>query len=199
MKDFVSEIKKIKQKAREQVLDGALTYAYGADLEKVIALLNQALATEVVCVLRYRFHYESAKGMNSMSIAEEFLEHADNEQEHVNKIATRISQLGGKPNFNPAGLAERSQTDYVEGNSLREMINEDLIAERIVIGIYQECIRYIDNGDPTTRRLFEDILADEEEHATELSDLLSGLDEGEGKMRPPIRRESEVVKPVNFR
>lgn len=149
-----------------------ISFAYSADKAMVQQILNAALATELVCVLRYKVHYEIARGIDSITIAEEFKEHAENEQEHADKIAKRISQLGGKPNYNPKGLSERAYTSYVEGSTLKEMVKEDLIAERIVIGIYQECIRYLGNDDPTTRILLEEILADEEEHADDLSNLL---------------------------
>lgn len=186
MKHFTSRFNEIKKNARENVLEGPITKSYGGDVSQVIDLLNQALATELVCVLRYRFHHEVAKGINSISIADEFLEHAEEEQEHVNRLANRISQLGGKPNFSPVGLAERSHTDYVEGSSLREVITENLIAERITIGIYQELIRFVANGDPTTRRMIEKILKDEEAHATELANLISDMKDRDEKENPML-------------
>ncbi len=171
-RELLESIQFIRKSAREHLESGAVTSTYVADQAMVIQLLNGALATELVCVLRYKAHYEMAKGINSIAIAEEFNENAKKEQEHADKLAKRISQLGGKPNYDPKGLCERAHTDYVEGASLKDMIKEDLIAERIAIGIYQECIRYIGNDDPTTRILLEEILADEEEHADELSNIL---------------------------
>lgn len=172
MKNFAAKVKEIREQARNKMEKGAITPSYGANAEKVVEILNEALATEIVCVLRYQFHYYAARGMNSPAVADEFKEHAVSEQQHAELIAKRISELGGKPDFSPTGLAERSDTDYIEGQNLREMLKEDLVAERIVIGIYQEFIRYLGNGDPTTRKLVEKILADEEKHADELSNIL---------------------------
>src|SRR5690606_6201463 len=148
-----------------------------ADLETVLRLLNEALATEIVCTLRYKRHYFMASGIQSEAAAAEFLEHANEEQQHADQIAERIVQLGGAPNFNPEGLTARSHAEYAEGASLREMIEEDLVAERIAIESYREIILYIGDKDPTTRRLFEEILATEEEHADDLVSLLGGLRE----------------------
>jgi bacterioferritin len=167
---FNIDISAIRENARKDVLEGAHTSSYQGDVEEVIELLNHALATELVCVLRYKMHYFTAVGLNSESIASEFAIHAQDEQEHADRIAARIVQLGGKPDFSPQGLAERSHSDYVACASLEEMIRENLIAERIAIDTYREMIRYIGDKDPTTRRMLEDILAKEEEHADELAD-----------------------------
>jgi bacterioferritin len=173
---FVSNLSEIRRRARQHVLEGAVTSGYQADREKVIALLNEALATELVCVLRYKQHYFLARGIQAEPVAQEFAEHAAEEQGHADRIAQRITQLGGDPDFNPSGLASRSASEYVEGGALVQMIEDNLIAERIAIDTYHEGIRFIGEKDPTTRRMLEDILAVEEEHANELADLLSTLD-----------------------
>ena len=175
MGDFVNKVTEMKQRARKNMENGAVTEGYRADRDAVIKLLNTALATEIVCVLRYERHYQMASGRDSLSVGEEFHEHAKEEQEHVDWLAERITQLGGAPDYSPKGLAERAQTDYVECETLEEMIRENLMAERIVIDIYGEMIRFIGNDDPTTRRGLEHILAEEEEHAEELSTLLENL------------------------
>ena len=167
---FHIDISAIRENARKDVLEGAHTSSYQGDVEEVIELLNHALATELVCVLRYKMHHFTAVGLNSESIASEFATHAQDEQDHADRIAGRIVQLGGTPDFSPQGLAERSHSDYVACASLDEMIRENLIAERIAIDTYREMIRYIGDKDPTTRRMLEDILAKEEEHAEELAD-----------------------------
>lgn len=169
---FVTDIKMIRERARKHIEQGALTPAYRAKPEWVIALLNQALATEIVCVLRYKRHYFMASGMNSQSVQAEFLEHANQEQQHVDLIAGRIAQLNGEPDFSPEGLSSRSHSEYVEGRSLSDMIKEDLVAERIAIDSYRDMISSIGNDDPTTRRMLETILAVEEEHAEDLVSLL---------------------------
>lgn len=156
--------------------DGAITEGYKADRETVIRILNEALATEIVCVLRYKHHYYAADGLNAEAVAQEFLEHAQQEQDHADQIAERITQLGGKPNFAPDSLSPRSHSEYVEGDTLKEMIEEDLVAERIAIDSYREIIQYLGDNDPTTRRLMEDILAVEEEHADDMAGLLQGYD-----------------------
>jgi bacterioferritin len=155
---------------------GAVTPAYRGDVETAIKLLNEALATEIVCTLRYRRHYFMASGIHSQAVADEFLEHANQEQEHADKIAERIRQLGGAPDFNPEGLLTRSHAQYAEGTSLIDMIKEDLIAERIAIESYMEMIRYFGNDDPTSRRLMESVLEQEEEHADDMATLLETLD-----------------------
>ena len=169
----LSDIATIRTRARRHLEQGAVTEDYSADRDNLIRLLNEALATELVCTLRYRRHYYMANGFAAESVRGEFLTHANEELEHADRIATRIVQLKGEPNFDPVGLAERSHAEYVPAASLRAMVEEDLIAERIAIESYGEIIRYIGASDPTTRRLFEDILAKEEEHAEELSSFLS--------------------------
>ena len=175
-KPFVTDIKKLRERARKHIEEGAVTENYGADKETVLKLLNDSLATEIVCTLRYRRHYFMAKGLTSAGVAEEFMEHAKEEQEHADQFAERIVQLGGEPDFNPEGLASRSHAEYVEGETLIDMIKEDLVAERIAIDSYAEMIRYVGDGDSTTRRMLEGILAMEEEHADDLANLLATLD-----------------------
>ena len=165
----------MRARARMHIEQGAITEGYQADREVVVNLLNEALATELVCILRYKRHYFMASGINADSVAQEFLQHATEEQGHADLIATRIVQLKGAPNFNPEGLAMRSHAEYVEGDSLLDMIKEDLVAERIAIDSYGEMIRYIGDKDITTRRMLEGILAMEEEHADDLSSLLEDL------------------------
>jgi len=176
MKDFVINIEEIKRRARQHLECGAVTKGYAAGRETTINLLNEALATEIVCVMRYKLHHQMAKGLNSEPVAKEFAEHAREEQEHVDMIAKRISQLNGEPNFNPEGLVERAHSEYVRCDDLVEMIRENLVAERIVIDIYGEMIRFFGNDDPTTRRMLEHILRNEEEHAEDLSNLLPEFD-----------------------
>jgi len=174
-KMFLTDLKVLRARARQHIEQGAVTPGYRADREVVLRLLNEALATEIVCVLRYKRHYFMAHGIHSKAVAGEFLEHANEEQAHADKIAARIVELRGAPNFSPEGLQSRSHAEYVEGNSLAEMIKEDLVAERIAIDSYSEMIRFLGNDDPTTRRLLEEILATEEEHAEDLASLLEGL------------------------
>src|SRR5438132_10125844 len=171
----VTDVQEIRRRAREHMEKGAVTEGYRADRETVVKLLNEALATELVCVLRYKRHYFMAKGIHADSVAAEFLEHATDEQGHADQIAARIVQLGGAPNFNPEGLLTRSHAEYVEGDSLTDMIKEDLVAERIAIDSYRDMISYLGNDDPTSRRLMENILAVEEEHADDLVNLLGEL------------------------
>jgi bacterioferritin len=171
----ISDVAALRARARLHVDEGAVTQNYGADRTQVIKLLNEALATEIVCVLRYKRHYYMAQGIASDSVKEEFLEHAGEEQGHADQIAERICQLGGEPNFDPEGIAKRSHSEYVEGNSLRDMIREDLVAERVAIESYREMINFIGAGDSTTRRMLEEILAVEEEHAEDMNSLLQGL------------------------
>jgi bacterioferritin len=174
----VKQIQDIRDRARQHIKNGAVTEDYPLDREAAVALLNEALATELVCVLRYRFHYFMATGIHSQAAKEEFLEHAKEEQEHADWIAERIKQLGGKPEMDPAGLTARSHSEYKEGNSLAEMLKEDLIAERIAIESYRDMIQFFGDKDPTSRRLMERILAVEEEHADDLADLLYAQPEG---------------------
>ena len=154
-KPFLSDIKTIRQRAREHIEKGAVTHGYAADRGTVIRVLNEALGSELVCVLRYKYHYYMASGIHAQSVAAEFLQHANEEQAHADRIAERITQLGGAPNLNPEGLTSRSHSDYVEGDDLVDMIKEDLVAERIAIDSYREIIQYLGNDDPTTRRVME--------------------------------------------
>jgi bacterioferritin len=172
---FLSDIKELRRRAREHISQGAVTPGYHADRETVVKLLNEALATEIVCVLRYKRHHFMAKGIHAEGVAAEFLEHAQDEQQHADQIAGRITQLGGEPDFSPDGLATRSHAEYVEGDTLEDMIKEDLVAERIAIDSYREIIAYLADADPTSRRLMEEILAKEEEHADDLSSLLEDM------------------------
>ena len=172
---FLSDVQAIRKRAREHIEEGAVTAGYQADRATVLKLLNEALATEIVCTLRYRRHYFMAKGIHSKSIADEFLVHSNEEQGHADMLAERIVQLGGEPNFSPDGLLSRSHAEYVEGASLVDMIKEDLIAERIAIDSYREIVSFLGDKDPTSRRIMETILAVEEEHADDMADLLTGL------------------------
>ena len=181
MPSFVTDVEEIRQRAAEKIEEGAVTDTYEGDVEQTISILNEALATEIVCVLRYMHHYFMATGVHGMAVRDEFKEHADAEREHADKIADRIQQLGGRPDYNPASLVQRSASQYAEGNSLADMIKEDLIAERIVIEVYQKMIRHFADHDPTTRVMIEGILRDEEEHASDLSDLLFIIDPHSGK------------------
>lgn len=171
----LTDVQTLRERARQHVENGAVTEGYHADRERIISLLNEALATELVCTLRYKRHYFMASGVKASVAAEEFLEHANQEAEHADRLAERIVQLGGEPDFNPDNLSKNSHAQYVAGSTLKEMVLEDLVAERIAIDSYREIIQYIGDKDPTTRRIFEDILAQEEEHADDMSDLLQGL------------------------
>ena len=174
-KPVLTDTKTLRERARQHIEQGAITPGYRADREIVVRLLNEALATEIVCVLRYKRHYFMASGINAQSVAQEFLQHANEEQTHADQVAQRIVQLGGEPNLSPEGLLTRSHSEYVEGKSLVDMIKEDLVAERVAIDSYREMIGYLDNDDPTTRRMLEGILAMEEEHADDLVSLLEEL------------------------
>jgi bacterioferritin len=178
-KSFVSDVKELRRRAREHLERGAVTESYRADRETVLRILNEALANEIVCVLRYKRHYYLATGIHAGAVVDEFLEHARAEQEHADRIAERITQLGGEPDLNPERLAGRSHSEYVEGEGLLDMLREDLVAERIVIESYSEMIRYLGDDDPSTRRMLEEILASEEDHASELQTLLERLGKGE--------------------
>ncbi len=180
---FISNIEQIRQQARQKIEDGALTPDYQLNPEEAISILNEALATEIVCTLRYRFHYFMATGIHSKAVAAEFLEHSNEEQEHADRIAERIKQLGGKPEMNPAVVAKTSHTDFTEGSTLSEMLKENLIAERIAIETYREIVGYFGEKDPTSRRMIEDILAVEEEHADDLADLLFATEPNGEKAR----------------
>src|SRR5450830_539632 len=167
----LTDVATLRQRARQNVENGAVTEGYSADREEIIRLLNASLATELVCVLRYKRHYFMASGVKAQIAAEEFLEHATQEGEH----AERIVQLGGEPEFNPDLLSKNAHAQYVAGNNLKEMVYEDLVAERIAVDSYREIIQYIGDKDPTTRRLLEEILAQEEEHADDMADILESL------------------------
>ncbi len=180
---FVSDIEEIRRRARQHIEKGAVTEGYRADRATVLELLNQSLATEIVCMLRYRRHYFMAQGPSSKGIADEFLEHANEEQQHADMIAERITQLGGEPNFSPEGMLGRSHSEYIEGKGLLDMVKEDLIAERIAIESYSDIIRFLGDKDPTSRRMLEEILAKEEEHANDMLDLM-------GQLNPPAHDKS---------
>jgi bacterioferritin len=173
--EFLTDIQTLRERARAKIEEGPITSGYGADRERVIDVLNEALATEIVCVLRYKRHYYMAQGIQAGPVAAEFLQHANEELGHMDQLAMRITQLQGEPNFSPVGITDRSHAEYVEGDTLEEMIKEDLVAERIAIESYGEIVRWLGDKDPTTRRLMEDILAVEEEHADDLLSLLDDL------------------------
>ncbi len=172
---FLTDVKTLRERARQHIQQGAVTEGYKADRDTVIKLLNEALATEIVCTLRYKRHYYMANGLNASIAADEFLEHAQQEQQHADWLAERIVQLGGAPNFSPEGLQSRAHAEYVEGDTLKDMVMEDLVAERIAIDSYREMAAYLSDKDPTTRRIFEEILAQEEEHADDMAGILESL------------------------
>jgi len=174
---FLSDVRILRERARKEIKQGAVTPGYRGDRKTVIKILNEALATEIICVLRYKRHFFMASGINAQSVAQEFLQHANEEQTHADQIAQRIVQLGGEPNLSPDGLSSRSHSEYIEGKDLLDMIKEDLVAERIAIDSYREMINYLGNDDPTTRRMLEGILAMEEEHADDLVSLLEEMGE----------------------
>ncbi|WP_131767075.1 ferritin-like domain-containing protein [Candidatus Protofrankia californiensis] len=176
MTDFLIDVTTLREHAREEIDKGPVTDAYGADLHRVLDVCNQALATELVCVLRYKRHYFTAQGLASAQVAPEFAEHAADEQAHADRIAARITQLGGEPDFNPQTLTTRSHSQYDASHSLLEMVREDLVAERIAIASYTEVINWLGDNDPTTRRMFEGILEQEEEHADDLRNFLQKMD-----------------------
>lgn len=173
---FKTDLAAIQKRARAKMMDGAVTQAYHADRQQVIDVLNEVLATEIVCILRYRNHYYMASGINADPVAQEFLQHATEEEMHADWVSVRIAQLGGRPNWNPEGLATRAHASYTESDSLAEMIREDLVAERIAIETYSEIIRWLSHDDPTTRRIIEDILKMEEEHADDLASMLADFE-----------------------
>ncbi|MGH7916003.1 MAG: ferritin-like domain-containing protein [Candidatus Binataceae bacterium] len=175
MSEFVADVQKIRDRARRHMEHGAVTESYKADREKVLNVLNDVLATELVCVLRYKRHYYTAAGINSDAAKAEFSQHAAEEQQHADSVAERITQLNGKPNFGPDGLSARSHSEYKEGTDLVSMIKEDLVAERIAIESYSEIVRWLRDDDPTTRKLIEDILKVEEEHADDMKTLLEKM------------------------
>lgn len=203
MATFTKDVEEIRQRAMQKIEEGAVTDSYKLDKDKVIEILNEALATEIVCILRYQHHYFMSTGVHGRSVADLFKEHADEEREHADEIAERIQQLGGKPNFNPGDLVKRSVSQYVEGETLADMIREDLIAERMVIDVYQRMIEFFGTKDPTTRVLIEHIKGEEEEHASELSDMMfivnpeTGEDEGQDPGTNPLnRREERAQQPI---
>ena len=173
MSEFISDLAAIRERARRSIEDGAVTGGYKGDREQVVKVLNEALATELVCILRYKRHYYMAKGIHSEAVKNEFLVHAGEEQQHADWIAERIAQLGGEPNFSPDGLKDRSHSEYAPGTDLISMIKEDLIAERIAIDTYADIVRWVGDDDPTTRKLIVDILKVEEEHADDMANLLT--------------------------
>jgi bacterioferritin len=174
---FRANLEEIRRRAREKMYDGAVTDAYQADRQRVIDVLNEVLATEIVCTLRYKSHFYQARGINSEPVAAEFAAHAAEEQSHADMVCERITQLGGDPDLNPAGLAERSHSEYRGGNTLVELVKEDLVAERVAVETYSEIIRWLGEDDPTSRRMMETILAKEEEHANDLLDLIDRMGE----------------------
>ncbi len=174
-KTTMTDVKTLRKQARENIERGAVTAGYSANCAKVLKQLNEALATELVCVLRYRRHHYMARGIHAKSISAEFLIHSNEELGHADRIAARIVQLGGEPDFAPDNLTQRSHAEYAEGTTLVSMITEDLVAERIAIDSYREMVQYLGNDDPTTSDMLKEILTAEEEHANELADLLEGL------------------------
>jgi len=193
-KDFLTDIQTIRRRARQHMQLGPVTPGYRGNLSTILRLLNEALATEIVCVLRYKRHHYMASGIHAQSVAAEFAQHALEEQGHADLIAARIVQLGGEPNFSPAGLVDRSHSEYAPGTDLIDMIEEDLVAERVAIDSYSEIVRYIGDTDPTTRRLMEQILAVEEEHADDLANLLDTLGRGEAPGHGVDGREKRAGK-----
>jgi len=175
MNEFIADVKLLRERARQNMLNGAVTENYKANRNQVLQVLNDVLATEIVCSLRYMRHYYMAIGINSEAVKAEFLQHAKDEQQHVDWVATRIVQLNGQPNFSPDGLASRSHSEYIEGNDLISMIREDLVAERIAVDSYGEIVRWLGDSDPTSRKLIEDILKTEEEHAEDMKSLLERM------------------------
>jgi bacterioferritin len=191
---YITNITEIRARARQQIEQGPITKDYQLDLRRAVGLLNEALATEIVCTLRYRFHYFMATGIHSAAVADEFLEHANEEQEHADWVAERIKQLGGKPEMNPAVVAQTSHSEYKEGTSLADMIRENLVAERIAVESYREMVRFFGDGDPTSRILMERILAKEEEHADELADLLFAIEPHAGDQPRPLYFPDETPR-----
>ena len=171
---FKSDLEAIRRRAREKMQDGAYTGAYGANREQVLQVLNEVLATEIVCTLRYRNNYHVAQGIHAEAVAAELKQHADEELGHADRVAERISQLGGQPDLNPASLMQRSHAEYTTSESLRALLEENLVAERVAIETYSEIVRWLGDGDPTTRRMMEELLEKEEEHADDLARLLVG-------------------------
>lgn len=190
---FLTGIEEIRARARQKIEEGAVTPDYSLDRDEAVSVLNEALATELLCVLRYRFHYYMATGIHSAPAKAEFLEHAHDEQEHAEMIAERIKQLGGKPDMNPATIAQRSHTEYTEGTSLMDMLREDLVAERVAIETYREIVQHFGERDPTSRVMMERILAKEEDHADDLADLLFEVSPDTTDEAPLSGRKPRVV------
>ncbi|MGH8152598.1 MAG: ferritin-like domain-containing protein [Rhodanobacteraceae bacterium] len=188
-KPFLTDIQTIRKRARKHMQRGAITESYTLDRDTVLKLLNEALATEIICVLRYKAHFYLASGIHAMSVAAEFKEHADEEQEHADMIAERITQLDGKPNFEPDGLSTRSHSEFVVPGDLPAMIEENLVAERIAIDSYREIINFVGDKDSTTRRVLEHILAQEEEHAEDMKTLMEDFGK-KGEPADPARRQA---------
>jgi bacterioferritin len=186
----MTDVQTLRQRARQRLEEGAVTAGYLADRKTVLKLLNDSLATEIVCVLRYRRHHFMVRGIHSQAVSEEFLAHSNEELGHADLIAERIVQLGGEPNFSPEGLVSRSHAEYVEGVTLSDMIKEDLVAERVAIDSYRDFIQYLGNQDPTTTRLLESILAVEEEHADELADLLQVMPAEQRSAKPTLHSKA---------
>jgi bacterioferritin len=193
----INQIQELRDRARKQITEGAVTDDYKLDRKQVVSILNEALATEIVCVLRYKFHFFMATGIHSQAVKAEFKEHAAEEQEHADWIAERIKQLGGKPEMNPAVVTGKSHSEYKEGTSLADMIREDLIAERIAIESYREIIKFLGDKDPTSKRLMEKILAKEEEHADDMSDLLFAVEPDTNEGARNLYFQDEVPAPPN--
>ncbi len=192
---FISNVEEIRARARQKIEQGAITENYQLDPDHATNILNEVLATEIVCTLRYRFHYFMATGIHSSAVADEFLEHANEEQEHADRIARRIKQLGGKPEMNPAIIVQNSHSEYKEGTSLADMIRENLIAERIAIETYREIINFFAEKDTTSRVMLEEILAKEEEHADELTDLLFVVEPDTNVQTRRLYFKDEVPQP----
>ena len=192
MGQFLTDIKTIRERARQSINDGAVTPDYALDRDQVCKILNEALATEIVCVLRYKFHYYMASGIHKEGVAAEFLQHSIEEQAHADLIAERIKQLGGKPEMNPAVVAQRAHSEYVEGESLADMIKENLVAERIAIQTYREMVNFFGDKDPTSRLMMEGILAVEEEHADDMADLLFAVKPDDIENTTKLMRSDEA-------
>lgn len=187
---FLTDVATLRQRARAHIEEGAVTQNYGLDAKVVVKVLNEALATEIVCVLRYKRHYFMAKGIHSETVKSEFLEHAQEEQAHADRLAERIVQLGGEADLDPEGLTSRSHSQYDASNGIRQMLREDLVAERIAIESYREIVQWLGDKDPTTRKMMEEILASEEQHADDLVSLLEGLPGGMNAEEPGAGREA---------
>jgi bacterioferritin len=192
-REFLADVTEIRRRARQHLSEGAVTQNYGGSVEEVVALLNHAVATEIVCILRYKYHAVCATGLASEAVKQEFAQHAKEEEQHLDLLTERINQLGGRPNLNPEGVTSRAASEYVEGDNLVEMIKEDLVAERVAIETYRDMVRHFGDNDPTTRVVLERILAQEEEHANDMHDLLV-THEGRPMLQPD--NTSKTVKRI---